>query len=176
MVGQRPNDPPWRRDDLDGCHQYSFAPTDRLSLPAFQEKLRAKHQPESLCQQAEHAVSLYWETGSPVAIGPRPAADADARRSIETRNAAQEAQERAPNHFPATIRRPLAPPGRAKPRKNWPDSSRPAGKRTPRRTTSPAGNRAKGRGWSKGCRRPWARARGIRDHVRIQPPVGDQPE
>ena len=37
MAGQRPHDHPWLRDDLDCCHQYSFAPTDRPSWPAFQE-------------------------------------------------------------------------------------------------------------------------------------------
>jgi hypothetical protein len=54
MVGQRPHHPPWRRDDLDCCHQYSFSPSDRPSRPAFQEKLRATHPPESLCPPAGH--------------------------------------------------------------------------------------------------------------------------
>ena len=61
MAEQRPHYHKWLRYYLDFCHKYSFAPMDRLSLPAFQEKLRAKHQPESLCQQAEHTVSLYCQ-------------------------------------------------------------------------------------------------------------------
>ena len=58
MAGQRPHYHQWLRYYLDFCSKYSLAPTDRPSLPAFREKLRAKHQPESLCQQAEHAVAL----------------------------------------------------------------------------------------------------------------------
>jgi hypothetical protein len=57
------------------CHKYSFAPLARQSLPAFQEKLRAKQQPEALCQQAGHAVSLYWEDPlkpSPHRLSPSP--------------------------------------------------------------------------------------------------------
>ena len=71
IAGQRPHYHKWLRYYLDFCDKYSFAPTDRQSLPAFQEKLRAKHQPEPLCQQAGHAVALYWELVSPV---PRQAA------------------------------------------------------------------------------------------------------
>ncbi len=59
MAGQRPHYHKWLRYYLDFCHKYSFAPLARQSLPAFQAKLRAKHQPEALCQQAGHAVSLY---------------------------------------------------------------------------------------------------------------------
>ena len=59
MAGQRPHYHKWLRYYLDFCHKYSFEPTDRPSLPAFQEKLRAKHQPESLRQQASHTISLY---------------------------------------------------------------------------------------------------------------------
>ncbi|MDS4019405.1 MAG: hypothetical protein RKR03_02665 [Candidatus Competibacter sp.] len=61
IPGRRPHYHKWLRYYLDFCHKYSLAPKDRASLPAFQEKLRAKHQPEPLCQQAGHAVSLYWE-------------------------------------------------------------------------------------------------------------------
>ena len=70
MAGQRPHYHKWLRYYLDFCHKYSFAPADRQSWPAFQEKLRAKHQPESLCQQAQHAVSLYWEIASSSAAQP----------------------------------------------------------------------------------------------------------
>jgi len=42
----------WLRYYLDFCHKYSFVLMDRQSLLAFQEKLRTKHQPKSLRQQA----------------------------------------------------------------------------------------------------------------------------
>ncbi len=88
MAGQHPHYHKWLRYYLDFCHNYSFSPTDRLTLPAFQEKLRAKHQSESLCQQAEHAVSLYWEMVSSTATEPCLAADAATQQGVETRNAA----------------------------------------------------------------------------------------
>ena len=75
MAGQRPHYQKWLRYYLDFCHKYSFAPLARQSLPAFQEKLRAKQQPEALCQQAGHAVSLYWEDPlkpSPHRLSPSP--------------------------------------------------------------------------------------------------------
>ena len=72
MAGQRPHYHKWLRYYLDFCHKYSFAPADRRSLPAFQEKLRTKHQPVSLRQQAGHAVSLYLEIASPAAMEPHP--------------------------------------------------------------------------------------------------------
>lgn len=51
MAGQRPHYHQWLRYCLDFCDKYSVAPTDRQSLPAFQEKLRVKHQPEPRCQR-----------------------------------------------------------------------------------------------------------------------------
>ena len=72
VAGRRPHYHKWLRYYLDFCHKYSFAPADRRSLPAFQEKLRTKHQPESLRQQAGHAVSLYWEIMAPAATKPHP--------------------------------------------------------------------------------------------------------
>jgi hypothetical protein len=62
-VEQRPRYKKWLRYYLDFCHKYAFEPTDRRSFPAFQEKLRAKNQSESQCQQAYHAVALYYEMG-----------------------------------------------------------------------------------------------------------------
>jgi hypothetical protein len=62
-VEQRPRYKKWLRYYLDFCHKYAFEPTDRWSFPAFQEKLRAKNQSESQCQQAHHAVALYYEMG-----------------------------------------------------------------------------------------------------------------
>lgn len=58
VAGQRPHYHKWLRYFLDFCHKYSLDVMARSSLPAFQEKLRAKHQPEALRQQAEQAVSL----------------------------------------------------------------------------------------------------------------------
>jgi hypothetical protein len=58
-VEQRPRCKKWLRYYLDFCHKYAFEPTDRRSFPAFQEKLWAKNQSESQCQQAYHAVALY---------------------------------------------------------------------------------------------------------------------
>jgi integron integrase len=86
VAGQRPHYHKWLRYYLDFCHKYSFAPMDQQSLPAFQEKLRAKQQPESLCQQAGHAVSLYWEMLSPAATEPCPAVDAATPPGVETRD------------------------------------------------------------------------------------------
>lgn len=56
MAGQRPHYHKWLRYYLDFCQKYGFSPADRQSLPAFQEKLRTKHQPETLCEQAGHAI------------------------------------------------------------------------------------------------------------------------
>lgn len=56
-AGQRPHYHKWLRYYLDFCQKYGLVPADRQSLPAFQEKLRAKCQPEPLCQQAGHAIS-----------------------------------------------------------------------------------------------------------------------
>ena len=87
MTGQRPHYHKWLRYYLDFCDKYSFSSVDRLGLPAFQEKLRAKHQPESLCQQAGHAVMLYWEIASPSAAGPPSPREIATPRGIEIRNA-----------------------------------------------------------------------------------------
>ena len=100
LAGQRPHYHKWLRYYLDFCSKYSFKPMDRQSLPAFQEKLRAKHQPESLCQQAGHAVALYWEMASPTAAGPHPPADAATQQGVvETRLTAQDSLwSSAPSH------------------------------------------------------------------------------
>jgi hypothetical protein len=45
-AGQHPRHRQGPRSYLDFIHKYNFTPTDRLSLPAFQEILRAKHQSE----------------------------------------------------------------------------------------------------------------------------------
>ena len=45
LTGQHLHYHKWPRYYLDFCHKYSFASTDRQSLPAFQNKLRAKCKP-----------------------------------------------------------------------------------------------------------------------------------
>ena len=100
IPGRRPHYHKWLRYYLDFCHKYSLAPKDRASLPAFQEKLRAKHQPEPLRQQAGHAVSLYWELVSSSAAGPHPPEKAATPPAVETRNAAHQAREPTPSQLP----------------------------------------------------------------------------
>ena len=115
LTGQRPHYHKWLRYYLDFCNKYSFASADRQSLPAFQNKLRAKHQPESLCQQAKHAVSLYWEMVSPATTESRPTVDTNTRRGVEIRNAAREVCEHT-FHQPSVRKLPterlMSPPHR----------------------------------------------------------------
>jgi integron integrase len=102
MAGQRPHYHKWLRYYLDFCHKYGFAPVDRQSLPAFQEKLRAKQQPEPLCQQAGHAISLYWQMVSPSVAAPRsPQGTTAPPSAAETRNVSRAVVERIPSQFPA---------------------------------------------------------------------------
>jgi len=51
----------WLRYYWDFCHKYALNPTDRSSLPAFEEKLRARNQSDFQRQQARQAVSLFYE-------------------------------------------------------------------------------------------------------------------
>lgn len=106
MARQRPHYHKWLRYYLDFCHKYSFAPADRQSWPAFQEKLRAKHQPESLCQQAQHAVSLYWEIASSSAAQPVSPRDTTTQPGTEIHGATHDAPKRASSHIP--LEKPLA--------------------------------------------------------------------
>ena len=107
VAGQRPHYHKWLRYYLDFCGKHSFPPTDRQSLPVFQEKLRAKHQPEPLCQQAGHAVALYWETVSPTTAKPHPSVDAATQQNIVgTRLTSEAALEQAPSH-PSPMGKPL---------------------------------------------------------------------
>jgi integron integrase len=64
----------WLRYYLDFCSKYHFDPHDTKSLPPFESKLREKRQPEWLCRQAQHAVTLYWE------LNPHASAPAATRR------------------------------------------------------------------------------------------------
>jgi hypothetical protein len=69
----RPHYRKWLRFYWDFCHKYFFAPTDRQSFPAFDEKLRTKNQSEAQRKQAYHAISLYYEkicSDSATARGP----------------------------------------------------------------------------------------------------------
>ncbi len=100
VTGQRLHYHKWLRYYLDFCSKYSFAPTDRQSLPAFQEKLRAKHQPEPLCQQAGYAVTLYWELVSSSPVRPHPLEKAALQPGVETRNAVHEALDRTSSRVP----------------------------------------------------------------------------
>jgi integron integrase len=111
LAGQRPHYHRWLRYYLDFCHKYDLAPADQRSLPAFQEKLRTKHQPESLRQQAGHAVALYWEMVSPSAAKPLPPTNSVTRQDTVTRNAFSDVMERAPNDSPVqkTSVEPRAP-------------------------------------------------------------------
>ena len=101
MTGQRPHYHKWLRYYLDFCHKYGFAPTARPSLPAFQEKLRAKLQPEPLRQQAEHAVSLYWQMVAPSAVKPRSPQAIGTPQKSEVGRTAPGAAEGEPNRRPA---------------------------------------------------------------------------
>lgn len=92
VAGQRPHYHKWLRYFLDFCHKYSLDVMARSSLPAFQEKLRAKHQPEALRQQAEQAVSLYWEMVSSTTESGL-AANANTRQNAEILNAVHEARK-----------------------------------------------------------------------------------
>ncbi|MDS4041572.1 MAG: hypothetical protein RKP20_10385 [Candidatus Competibacter sp.] len=98
IAGQRPHYHKWLRYYLDFCHKYNFKPMDRRSLPAFREKLRAKHQPEPLCQQAGQAVALYLEMVSSANESRSPVDAAIQQGVAETRLTAQAALERAPSH------------------------------------------------------------------------------
>jgi integron integrase len=60
-VEQRPHFKKWLRFYLDFCGKYAFDPMDRRSFPAFDDKLRAKHQSEGLRKQASRAVCFYYE-------------------------------------------------------------------------------------------------------------------
>jgi len=60
-VQQRPYFHKRLRYYLDFCQKYSLAPTDRWSVPAFDEKLRSKNQSEAQRQQARQAVAVYFE-------------------------------------------------------------------------------------------------------------------
>lgn len=94
VAGQRPHYHKRLRYFLDFCHKYGFDPMARLSSPSFQEKLRTKYQWETLRQQTEQAVLLYWELVSSTTTKSGLAAGANTRQRAETQNAVHEAQKR----------------------------------------------------------------------------------
>lgn len=57
----RPHYLKWLRYYWDFCHKYALEPTDRNSFPAFEAKLRARNQTDFQRQQAQQAISLYYE-------------------------------------------------------------------------------------------------------------------
>jgi len=60
----RPHYLKWLRYYWDFCHKYDLEPADPNSFPAFAAKLRARNQPDVQRQQAQHAISLYYEAVS----------------------------------------------------------------------------------------------------------------
>ena len=57
----RPHYLKWLRYYWDFCHKYTLEPADPNSFPAFEAKLRARNQPDFQRQQAQQAISLYYE-------------------------------------------------------------------------------------------------------------------
>ena len=60
----------WLRYYLDFCHKYNFKPADKKSFPSFNDKLKAKNQPELFRKQAYHAVCLYYSIIAPMKDNP----------------------------------------------------------------------------------------------------------
>lgn len=60
----------WLRYYLDFCHKYNFKPADKKSFPSFNDKLKAKNQPELFRKQAYHAVCLYYSIIAPMNDNP----------------------------------------------------------------------------------------------------------
>lgn len=113
IAGRRPHYHRWLRYYLDFCHKCSSKPMNWRSLPAFQEKLRTRHQPEPLCQQAGQAVALYLEMVSSANESCPPADAATQQGVVETRLTAQVSLERVPSHPSPTGKSPttlLTPP------------------------------------------------------------------
>jgi integron integrase len=118
MARQHPHYHKWLRYYLDFCHKYNFTPTERGSLPAFQEKLRARQQPQSLRQQAGHAVALYWEMLTSAASGQPPPAETTFQRLSPSGEADQVTVQHPPSRpSPPTqaARESSAPPSPAAP-------------------------------------------------------------
>ena len=90
-VAQQPPYTTWLRYYWDFCQKYAREPTARQSFPPFREKLRAKRQSEAQCQEAEAAVSLYYELVGPApARDPQPPAEGGAPPAAAAQGAPQE--------------------------------------------------------------------------------------
>ncbi len=50
----------WLRFYLDFCKKYQFPAGKQNSLPAFLEKLHSERQAKTQCQQAQHAIELFY--------------------------------------------------------------------------------------------------------------------
>jgi hypothetical protein len=62
----------WLRYYLDFCHKYGRAHAAKESLFDFIKKLREKHQSPAQCEQASHAISLYFELSRPASSAEGP--------------------------------------------------------------------------------------------------------
>ena len=112
---QQPQYSKWLRYYWDFCHKYAQAPTARQSLPAFREKLRSKQQSEAQCQQAEAAVSLYYEMVEAAPAKDRqPPAEGGTSPGAAAKGAPQEARASSPSSLtlpdPALSSSPTASP------------------------------------------------------------------
>lgn len=141
---ERPYFHKWLRYYLDFCQKYSLAPTDRRSVPAFDEKLGSKNQSEAQRQQARRAVAVYFEAlASGQAPGSWPSASAPVPEDAEegpARNSSGESSRFNPS--PAALARtqtpiPSPPPSTKKPSETGGDSA--ARPPTPMNRPTPAG-------------------------------------
>jgi len=60
VVAQQGRYKKWLRYYLDFCKKHQLAAGQRVSLPAFLQKLRSKKQSEQQCQQAQSAIELFY--------------------------------------------------------------------------------------------------------------------
>jgi len=96
-VAQQPHYSKWLRYYWDFCQKYAHAPTARQSFPAFREKLCSKQQSAAQCQQAEAALSLYYEmVGAAPARDRQPPAEGGAPPCAAAKGAPQEARASSP--------------------------------------------------------------------------------
>ncbi len=102
-VAQQPHYTKWLRYYWDFCQKYAREPTARQSFPPFREKLRAKRQSEAQCQEAEAAVSLYYELVGPApARDPQPPAEGGAPPAAAAQGAPQEIRASSPARLART--------------------------------------------------------------------------
>jgi integron integrase len=96
-VAQQPHYTKWLRYYWDFCQKYARAPTERQSFPAFREKLRSKQQSEAQCQQADAALSLYYEmVEAATARDRQPPGEGGGATGSEAKGAPQGARASSP--------------------------------------------------------------------------------